>query len=261
VARIDVQNGRVSGVTLTSGEQLAARVVVSNADPRHTLLSLVDPIELEPGFLARVRSYRSLGCVAKVNLALRELPAFASLPPGETRALSGRIHIGPTLDYLERAFDASKYGAWSQRPYLDITIPSITDPSLAPAGAHVMSINAQFAPYRLRSGDWTSSREAFGDAVVETLAEYVPDIQRTIVRRQIISPADLASEYGLTGGHIFHGELALDQLFAMRPLLGSAQYSMPIGGLYLCGAGTHPGYGVSGLSGTLAAKAILRSRQ
>ena len=260
VARIDVRNGRVSGVTLVSGEALAAPVVVSNADPRHTLLALVDPIELEPSFLARVRNYRCAGNVAKINLALSELPAFTALPAGNASALSGRIHIGPGLDYLERAFDASKYGAWSARPYLDITIPSITDPSLAPAGAHVMSINAQFAPYRLRGGDWASSKDAFGDAVVETLAEYAPALRRAIVQRQIITPADLESDYGLTGGHIFHGELALDQLFTMRPLLGSAQYRMPIGGLFLCGAGTHPGYGVSGLSGTLAAKTILRSQ-
>jgi phytoene dehydrogenase-like protein len=258
VARIDVQNGRVAGVTLQSGEQLRARIVVSNADPRHTLLGLIDPVELEPGFLGRVRSYRAVGNVAKINLALRELPRLTSLPStGDVRALAGRIHIGPDLDYLERAFDASKYGAWSARPYLDVTIPSITDPTLAPPGAHVMSINAQFAPYRLRGTDWAASGPAFGDAVIETLDEYAPHLKRLIVHRQIITPADLESAYGLTGGHIFHGELALDQLFTMRPLLGWARYRMPIGGLYLCGAGTHPGYGVSGLSGLNASREIL----
>jgi phytoene dehydrogenase-like protein len=259
VGRIDVENGSVKGVTLTTGEKLGAPIVVSNADPRRTLLGLIDPVELEPAFLARVRSYRAFGSVAKVNLALRELPRFTSLASVEdVRLLSGLIHIGPDTDYLEHAFDTSKYGAWSARPYLDITIPSLTDPGLAPPGGHVMSINAQFAPYRLRGSDWAASSEAFGETVIETLAEYVPDIRRSIVHRQIITPADLESTYGMTGGHIFHGEMALDQIFTMRPLLGWAQYRMPIGGLYLCGAGTHPGYGVSGLSGWNAAREVLR---
>lgn len=259
VARIDVQNGQVTGVTLKSGEQLRARIVVSNADPRHTLLALIDPIELEPAFLARIRSYRATGNVAKINLALRELPRFSALASsGAASALAGYIHIGPDLDYLERAFDASKYGSWSPRPYLDITIPSLTDPDLAPPGAHVMSINAQFAPYRLRNADWVTSAPAFTEAVVDTLTEYVPEIKSLIVHRQILTPCDLESKYGLTGGHIFHGELALDQLFTMRPFLGWARYRTPIGGLYMCGAGTHPGYGVSGLSGLNASREILR---
>ena len=149
---------------------------MSNADPRRTLLGLVDPVELEPGFLARIRSYRSAGTVAKINLALSWLPRFTALP-GDSRALGGFIHIGPDLDYLERAFDASKYGTWSPRPYLDITIPSLTDPALAPAGAHVMSITAQFAPYRLRGTNWTQRRPAFADAVIDTLAQYAPDLK------------------------------------------------------------------------------------
>ena len=261
VTSIDVQNGAVAGVTLTTGEKVRADIVVSNADPRRTLLGLIDPIALEPGFRARVGSYRSVGNVAKINLALSDLPRFTSLGSGKgSRALSGAIHIGPDIDYLERAFDASKYGAWSARPYLDITIPSLTDPSLAPPGAHVMSINAQFAPYRLRGTDWAASAQAFGDAVIETLAAYAPGIRQSIVHRQVITPADLESTYGLTGGHIFHGEMALDQLFTMRPLLGWAQYAMPIRGLYLCGAGTHPGYGVSGLSGWIASGRVLRPR-
>jgi phytoene dehydrogenase-like protein len=259
VARITVRDGRVSGVTLKSGEPLLSNLVVSNADPRRTLLDLIDPIELEPGFLSRVRSYRASGTVAKVNLALSGLPRFSSLPPHDTRALAGSIHIGPDLDYLERAFDASKYGACSSRPYLDVTIPSISDPTLAPAGGHVMSINAQFAPYRLTRTDWAVAGPAFADAVVDTLAEYAPNIRTLILHRQLITPADLESHYGLTGGHIFHGEMALDQLFTMRPLLGWARYRTPIAGLYLCGAGTHPGYGVSGLSGLNASREILRN--
>ena len=257
VRRVDVSDGRATGVTLTSGEVLQSKAVVSNADPRRTLLGLVDPVELEPRFLARVRNYRAAGTVAKINLALRELPAFTACA-NDPRALQGLIHIGPELDYLERAFDVSKYGAWSPRPYLEVTIPSLTDPTLAPAGAHVMSITAQYAPYRLRSADWTDAGERFADAVIDTLAGYAPNVKASILHRQVITPVELESRYGLTGGHIFHGELALDQLFAMRPLLGWARYRTPISGLYLCGAGTHPGYGVCGLSGLNAAREILK---
>jgi phytoene dehydrogenase-like protein len=255
VARIDVFNSQVSGVTLASGERLRSRIVASNADPRRTMLGLIDPVELAPGYLERMRSYRCVGQVAKINLALSDLPRFAS---ADATALRGRIHIGPTLEYMERAFDASKYGAYSSRPCLDVTIPSLTDPGLAPAGAHVMSINATFAPYRLRGSDWTRAAPAFADAVIDVLAEYAPNIRDVLLHRQVITPADLEARYSLTGGHIFHGELALDQLFTMRPLLGWARYRTPINGLYLCGAGTHPGYGVSGLSGLNAAREILK---
>jgi phytoene dehydrogenase-like protein len=257
VRRIGVKDGAVTGVTLVSGEELHAKAVVSNADPRRTLLGLIDPVELEPGFLMRVRNYRSVGTVAKVNLALDALPQFTALP-GDARALGGFIHIGPDLDYLERAFDASKYGQWSAQPYLDVAIPSVTDPALAPSGAHVMSITAQYAPYHLRGTNWNDAGPAFADAVIAALAEYAPNFARSILHRQVITPIELESRYGLTGGHIFHGELALDQLFTMRPLLGWARYRTPIRGLYLCGAGTHPGYGVSGLSGMNAAREILR---
>ncbi len=257
VRRIDVRNRRATGVTLASGETLAARAVVSNADPRRTMLGLVDPVELDPAYLARIRNYRSEGRVVKINLALSALPEFTAVA-GNPRALSGLIHIGPDLDYLERAFDASKYGGWSPRPHLEITIPSLTDHSLAPAGGHVMSISAQFAPYRLRGSDWTVAAPAFADAVIDVLAEYAPNIRSLILKREVITPIAMETEYGLTGGHIFHGELALDQLFTMRPLLGWARYRTPIAGLYLCGAGTHPGYGVSGLSGMNAAREILR---
>jgi phytoene dehydrogenase-like protein len=257
VRRIHVKDGRATGVTLASGEELQAKVVVSNADPRRTLLGLIDPVELEPGFLARIRSYRAAGTVAKINLALSGLPNFAALP-GDVRALGGFIHIGPELDYLERAFDASKYGAWSPRPYLDVTIPSVTDPTLAPPGAHVMSITAQYAPYHLRFAEWADVSARFADRAIDTLAQYAPGLASLILHRQVISPVDLESKYGLTGGHIFHGELALDQLFTMRPLLGWARYRTPIRGLYMCGAGTHPGYGVSGLSGLNAAREILK---
>ena len=257
VDRINVRNGQTTGVTLRSGEELSAKAVVSNADPRHTMLGLVDPVALEPGYLSRMRSYRAEGRVMKINLALSALPDFTA-SSGDTRALAGFIHIGPDLHYLERAFDASKYGNWSPRPHLDITIPSLTDPALAPAGGHVMSIVAQFAPYRLRGADWTTAGPAFADTVIDTLAAYAPNLKALILGRQVITPVELEKTYGLTGGHIFHGELSLDQLFTMRPLLGWARYRTPIHGLYLCGAGTHPGYGVSGLSGLNAAREILK---
>jgi phytoene dehydrogenase-like protein len=257
VRRIRVKDGRATGVTLTSGEELEAKAVVSNADPRRTLLGLIDSVELEPGFLQRMRNYRASGTVAKINLALSALPDFTALR-GNVGALGGFIHIGPELDYLERAFDASKYGAWSPRPYLQVTIPSVTDPALAPAGAHVMSITAQYAPYRLRFAEWSDASSRFAEAAIDTLGEYAPNLKSLIVHRQVITPVDLESKYRMTGGHIFHGELALDQLVTMRPLLGWARYRTPIHGLYMCGAGTHPGYGVSGLSGLNAAREILK---
>lgn len=194
-----------------------------------------------------------------MNLALAGLPAFTALRDGEaSRALAGRVHIGPELDYLERAFDDAKYGGFSRQPVLEISIPSIADPSLAPPGRHVMSIYAQFAPFKLKSTGWNAQRDALGDVVVKTLAAYAPDLPNLILHRQVITPLDLEETYGLTGGHIFHGELALDQLFTMRPLLGWARYRTPIPGLYLCGSGTHPGTGLTGLSGANAAREILK---
>jgi phytoene dehydrogenase-like protein len=260
VARVVVKSGEATGVVLTTGEEVPARAVVSNADPRRTFLSLVDPIDLDPEFLQRVRNYRARGCLAKVHLALSGLPAFEGLPPsGEGRsALSGRIHIGPDLDYLERAFDAAKYGDFSPHPYCDVTIPTVTDPSLAPAGKHVMSIAAQFAPYDLKNADWNEKRDAFGDAVVAAIADHAPGLTELVEHRSVLTPADLEETYGLTGGHVFHGEQALDQLFTMRPLLGWAQYRTPIRGLYLCGSGTHPGGGVTGAPGANAGREIAK---
>jgi len=255
VARIQVGEAGAASVALTSGEEIRARAIVSSADPRTTFLELLDPIDLDPNFLAKIRNYRSVGTVAKVNLALSSLPEFAG---ANTERLSGRIHIGPDIDYLERAFDAAKYGDLSPEPYLDITIPSLTDPSLAPSGAHVMSIHVQFAPYKLRSGDWTERREELGDVVTKTLATHAPRLPEAIVARQVLTPLDLEEEYGLSGGHIFHGEQALDQFFTFRPLIGWAQYRTPIKGLYLCGAGTHPGGGITGGPGANAAREIIK---
>jgi phytoene dehydrogenase-like protein len=260
VARVAVKNGQATGVVLSTGEEVPARAVVSNADPQRTFLSLVDPIDLDPEFLQRVRNYRSTGCLAKVHLALSELPSFPGLPEGGGRAaLSGRIHVGPDLDYLEKAFDAAKYGDFSPHPWCDITIPTLTDASLAPAGKHVMSIAAQYAPYGRTGGGWDAkSREALGDAVVAAVAAYAPGLPGLVEHRQVLTPADLEEGWGLTRGHIFHGEQVLDQLFTMRPLLGWAQYRTPIRGLYLCGSGTHPGGGVTGAPGANAGREVAR---
>jgi phytoene dehydrogenase-like protein len=260
VTAIQARDGGVAGVALASGEEIAAKAVISGADPRRTFLGLIDPTELEPDFVARVRNCRSNGVLAKVNLALDALPSFTAVERAANAAqlLAGRIHIGPEIDYLERAFDASKYGDFSAEPYLEAVIPTLTDPQLAPAGKHVMSIYAQFAPYKLRDADWESQREALGDAVVKTLARYAPDLPGLIVGRRVISPPDLEHELGMTGGHPFHGELALDQIFSLRPLLGWAAYRTPLRGLYLCGSGTHPGVGLTGANGVNAAREFLR---
>lgn len=261
VAGIRVREGAATAVALASGEEISARTVVSNADPRHTFLRLIDPTDLDPDFLTKIRNYRSRGATAKVNLALAGLPAFSAVQESGADGLaklSGRIHIGPEIDYLERAFDAAKYGDYSRQPYLDITIPTLTDPSLAPEGKHVMSIYVQFAPYALSDGDWTSRREEFGDTVVEVLSAYAPKLKELIIHRQIITPLDLEQTYGLSGGHIMHGEQTLDQFFTFRPLIGWAQYRSPIKGVYLCGAGTHPGGGVTGAPGMNASREILK---
>ncbi len=255
VAQILAKDGVAIGVVLKTGEEIAADAVISNVDPQQTLLTLLDPGHLEPDFVVKTRNYRAAGTVAKVNFALSGLPKFTA---ANGEALTGRIHIGPEIDYLERAFDHSKYGEFSTKPYLEATIPTIADPSLAPAGKHVMSVYMQFAPFELKNGDWDSQRDTLGDAVVKTLAEYAPNLPGLIEHRQVITPKDLHATYGLTGGHIFHGELSLDQLFTMRPMLEWARYRTPIAGLYLCGSGTHPGAGLTGASGANAAREILQ---
>ncbi|MGH9744923.1 MAG: phytoene desaturase family protein [Candidatus Acidiferrales bacterium] len=261
VQKILVKHGAVIGVVLSNGEEIAAKCVVSGADPRRTLLGLLDPVHLPPSFVVKMQHFRAQGTAAKLNLALDALPTFTALKQssGDHSALSGRIHIGPGIDYLERAFDSSKYGEFSPAPYLDISIPSLLDSSLAPAGKHVMSIYMQFAPYKLKAGDWAQHSDALADTIVKTLAAYAPDLQSKILGGHIITPKDLEDTYGLTGGHPFHGELALDQIFTMRPLLGWARYATPVKGLFLCGNGTHPGTGVTGASGANAAREILRS--
>jgi phytoene dehydrogenase-like protein len=260
IAEIRVRDGIATGVALASGEEISAKAIVSNADPKRTLLSLVDPTHLAPDFVQKLQNYRSQGTVAKINLALSALPEFPALQAKENgNLLRSRIQISPDIDYLERAFDESKYGNFSPNPYLEITFPSLSDPALTPAGKHVMSIYMQFAPYKLQDTDWESQRTALGESVVKTIAQYAPNLPQLILRHQIITPKDLEQIYGLSGGHIFHGELALDQFFTMRPLLDWARYRTPIENLYLCGNGTHPGTGLTGGSGANAAREIIKA--
>ena len=246
--RTSAEVTRIEGakVILRNGEEIEGRAVVSNADPRTTFLKLVDPIDLEPNFLLKMRNYRAPGVVAKINLTLSGLPSFRGVD--DESKLTGRIHIGPEIDYLERAFDASKYGEFSREPYLDIAIPS---PKL-------MSIHVQFAPYKLKEGDWTTRRDEFADAVVKCLSAYAPNIEDLILEREVITPLDLEQSYGLSGGHIHHGEQTFDQFFTFRPLISWAQYLTPLKRLYLCGAGTHPGGGLTGIPGANAAREITR---
>jgi phytoene dehydrogenase-like protein len=258
VREVRIKDGVARGVVLTNGDEIAAKAVISNADPKRTLLKLVDPMYLAPDFVQKLKNYRMPGTVAKVNLALSGLPEFTALRGASNGALSGRIHIGPEIDYLERAFDDSKYGNFSQHPYLEITIPTLTDPSLAPAGKHVLSVYMQYAPFKLKSGDWDSQRSNLGNTVVQTIAQYAPNLPGLVIDGQIVTPKDLEDTYGLTQGHIFHGELSLDQFFTMRPLLDWARYRTPIANLYLCGSGTHPGAGLTGGSGANAAREILK---
>jgi phytoene dehydrogenase-like protein len=264
VRHIRVKDGAVTSLVLASGEEISANAVVSGLDPKRTFFQLIDPSHLDPTFALRIRNFRSNGTVAKVHLALGDLPSFPALtdaiaPDGFLKALSGRIHIGPEIDYLERAFDASKYGEFSPAPYLDVTIPTLLDPTLAPEGKHVLSACVQFAPFKLKEGSWDDRRKQLADTLVKTLAAYAPNLPGLIEAIQVITPQDLESSYGFTGGHIFHGELALDQLFTMRPVLDWARYKTPIRGLYLCGSATHPGNGLTGSSGANAAREIIHA--
>ncbi len=255
VARVDVKDDHVTGVTLANGDSIESRAVVSGVDPKRTFLTLCDADYLPPEFLWRLKHYRSRGTLAKVNLALSALPNFT----GATREmLAGRVRLAPDLDYLERAFDHAKYGRYSTHPWIEFTIPSINDPSMAPHGAHVLSAYAQFAPYQLRGTDWDRSREAFGETVVATLEPYAPGLKSLIVAGEVLTPLDLERGWGLTGGQIFHGELSLDQFFTMRPLLGFGRYRTPIRGLFLCSSGSHPGTGLTGGSGVNAAREVAR---
>jgi len=253
VQRVLVADDRVTGVVV-NGQEIACATVLSGLDPKTTFLSLVDPATLAPEFATMLRNYRASGTVGKINLALASLPAFRGVP--DPAMLAGRIHIGPELDYLERAFDCIKYGEVSTNPWLDITIPSIAEPELAPKGAHVASIYTHYAPFAPRGVSQDVAKDMLLTNTLRTLDSYAPGIRSLVVAADVLTPAELQMQLGLWGGHMFQGELALDQLFTMRPLLGHAGYSTPIKGLFLCGAGTHPGGFMTGTSGRLAAGAV-----
>jgi phytoene dehydrogenase-like protein len=257
VAKILIKNGKASGVVLENGDEILAGVVSSSVDPNLTFIKMIEPEELPEDFVEEVRRYKYRGSSGKVNLALDALPEFKCMP-GVGPHLRGAISISPSIEYMERAYDDAKYGDYSKHPYIDMVIPSLTDPSVAPPGKHVLSCFVQYAPYKLKQGTWDDKREAFGDTVINTLAEYAPNIKNIIVGRQVLTPLDLEREWGLTEGNIFQGELSLEQLFFLRPVPGWAQYRTPIKNLYMCGSATHPGGGIMGAPGRLAAMEILK---
>ena len=251
VGKILTKNGRACGVALQDGEELSADVVSSSVDPHLTFEKFLEPDELPADFLEGVRRYKFRGSSGKVNVALDALPNFKCFP-GPGVHLRGAISISPSMDYMERAYDDAKYGHYSRRPYIDMVIPSLTDPSIAPPGKHVLSCFVQYAPYKLAEGTWDDQKEAFGDNVINTVAEYAPNIKDIIIGRQVLTPLDLEREFGLTQGNIFQGELSLEQLFFLRPVAGWAYYRTPIRNLYMCGSATHPGGGIMGANGRIA---------
>jgi phytoene dehydrogenase-like protein len=257
VGRILVKEGRAAGIVLQSGEEITANVISSSVDPHLTFEKFLEPSELPADFLEGVRRYKFRGSSGKVNIALDALPEFKSLP-GDGAHLRGAISISPSMEYMERAYDDAKYGHYSREPYIDMVIPSLTDPSVAPPGKHVLSCFVQYAPYKLAGGSWDDQREAFGDNVINTISEYAPNIKNIIVGRQILTPLDLEREFGLTQGNIFQGELSLEQLFFLRPVAGWAYYRTPVDNLYMCGSATHPGGGIMGANGRIASQVILK---
>lgn len=258
VEKVLVRNGVAEGVVLEGGEEIRGRVVASNLDPHQTFLRLVDPGALDSEFLDAIRKIRIEGTSAKVNLALSGLPEFRSFPETPGPHHRATMHICPSMDYVEQAWDDAKYGRPSRRPMLELTIPTMYDPSLAPAGRHIMGIFLQYAPYTLHEGNWDELREPFADRVIDLIEEYVPNIRSIILDRQVLTPLDLERTFGITGGNIFHGEMSLDQMFFLRPVAGWARYRTPIRGLYLCGSAAHPGGGVLGAPGYNAAREMLK---
>ena len=257
VQKVLVKNGRAKGVVMENGDEYNSNIVISGLDPKVTFLNLLDENDLPSDFVKDINNFRIRGSSGKVNLALDGLPDFSALP-GSGHHLRGAISISPNYDHLEKAYDDAKYGNFSESPYMDIILPSVLDPDMAPSGKHVMSCFVQYAPYNIKGGWNDDKREAFGDAVINTIAKYAPNIKDIILHRQVLTPADLESTFGLTEGNIFHGELTLQQLFALRPAVKWADYSTPIKNYYQCGSGTHPGGGITGSPGEMAAKKILK---
>lgn len=257
ISKIILKNGQAKGVVLENGDEIYADVISSSVDPRLTFMKMVGEEHLPEDFVADIKRYKFRGSSGKVNLALDGLPDF-KCKPGPGTHLRGAVSISPSVDYMERAYDDAKYGRYSRRPYIDMVIPTLTDPSVAPPGKHVMSCFVQYAPYNLREGNWDDQREAFGDTVIDTIAEHAPNIRDIILHRQVLTPLDLEREFGLSEGNIFQGELSLEQIFFLRPAPGWAQYRSPIKNLYMCGSATHPGGGIMGASGRNAALEILK---
>jgi len=254
VERIVVRADRACGVVLASGEEIAAKSVISNADPKTTYLGLLGSEHLDAGFVRRVATLRTRGLAAKLHLALDRMPEFQSL---ERAALRGRLLVAPSPEYIERAFNHAKYGEFSAGPILEVTVPTIADPSLAPPGQHVLSAIVQYAPYSLEGG-WEPQRQRFTELVIDTISSFAPDLRRSVLSAELLTPPDIEREFRIAGGHWHHAELALDQFFMVRPVAGAAQYQAPVAGLYLCGAGCHPGGGVMGIAGRNAAREVLR---
>jgi phytoene dehydrogenase-like protein len=253
VSRVLVDDDTACGVLLDSGERIAGRTVISCADPKTTLLQLLGAEHLDTGFVRKVTHLRTQGLAAKLHLALDSAPQFTGL---DTAALAGRLLVAPSLDYIERAFNHSKYGEYSAAPALEVTVPTASDPALAPAGGHVISAIVQYAPYALRAG-WETQREHLADRVIETLELHAPGLRSQVRARELLTPVDIERRFRITGGHWHHAELAFDQFFMLRPVPGAAQYRTPLPGLYLCGAGSHPGGGVMGTAGRNAARQVL----
>jgi phytoene dehydrogenase-like protein len=260
VEKILVRDGRAQGVVVGGGEEIQAKVVASNLDPRRTFLKLMEPADLDPDFLGGIRKFRSEGTSLKMNLALSGLPEFKALPGSPGPQHRATMHICPSVEYIERAWDDAKYGRPSQSPLIEMTIPTMYDPSLAPPGRHIMGIFLQYAPYTLRGTTWDEQREPYTERILDVIEEYCPNIRSIIVERQTLTPLDLERRFGITGGNIFHGEMSLDQMFVLRPVAGWARYRTPVKGLYLCGSGAHPGGGVMGAPGHNCAREIIRDR-
>ncbi len=258
IAKIILKNGEAKGVVLENGDEIYADLISSSVDPRLTFMKMIGEEHLPADFVEDIKRYKFRGSSGKVNLALDALPDFKALP-GAGPHLRGAVSISPSVEYMERAYDDAKYGRYSRRPYIDMVIPTLTDPSVAPPGKHVMSCFVQYAPYNLK-GNWDDEREAFGDTVIDTIAEHAPNIKDIILHRQVLTPLDLEREFGLSEGNIFQGELTLEQLFFLRPAPGWAQYRSPIKNLYMCGSATHPGGGIMGASGRNAAMTILKDK-
>jgi phytoene dehydrogenase-like protein len=255
VRKIVVKDERAVGVVLESGEELAAARIASSADPTTTFLELVGPYEFDAEFVRAVRTIKYRGASAKLNLALDALPSFKGV---DASLLRGTIALNPTIEGLERAYDDAKYGSYSQEPYIELTIPTLADPSQAPAGKHVLSAWVQYAPVRLKTKDWRLEAESFRSLVMGTLEEYAPDLESLVFSHQVLTPCDLQEIYHLREGSLTQGAVMLDQFLFMRPVAGWAQYRTPIANLYLCGGGAHPGGGVAGAAGRNAAREMLR---